>query len=158
MTFELKGGHVLALLLAFFGITIAVNAAFTAYAISTFSGEDVTKPYLRGLEYNRTLAERSAQTGLGWKAEIAVSRDGADALIVVRIADRNGQPLSSLAVEATLRRPTNAALDKTLALDPIGGGEYRAVARDIIAGQWDVIARAKGDGASFEAERRVVLK
>ena len=159
MTSKLKGGHVLALLLAFFGVTIAVNALFVAYAIDTFSGEDVSKPYVRGLEYNKTLAARSAQAALGWTAEVEGLRDGADVLIMVRIAGRDGAPLDGLAVDATLRRPTNAALDRNLTLDPAGDGRYRAVGSSVAKGQWDVVVHAKtGGGATFEAERRIVLK
>jgi nitrogen fixation protein FixH len=158
MTFELKGSHVLAALLAFFAITVAVNTVFTVYAISTFSGEHVSKPYVRGLEYNTTLAARTAQATLGWKAELALSRDGAGALVVLRIVDRNGKPLNDLDAEVVLRRPTNAALDKTITLDPVGGGEYRATVPEIATGQWDVVAYAKGASATFEAERRIVLE
>ena len=158
MTFELKGGHVLAALLAFFAITVAVNIVFTVYAISTFSGEHVSKPYVRGLEYNRTLATRAAQATLGWKAELALTRKGAGALVVLRIVDRSGKPLSELDAEVALRRPTNAALDKVVKLDPIGGGEYRATVPELTTGQWDVIAQLKRDSATFEAQRRIVLE
>lgn len=160
MIFELKGGHVLAMLLAFFGVTIAVNVLFTFYAISTFSGEDVTKPYLHGLEYNKTLTARAAQDGLGWSAEIGAMREGdADILVSVRIVGSDGMPRSSLRVEATLRRPTNASLDRTLALEAVGDGLHRAALKDVSRGQWDVIARAtSGDGDVFEAQRRIVLK
>jgi nitrogen fixation protein FixH len=143
MTMELKGWHVLAGLLAFFGITLAVNIALTVYAIDTFSGEDVAKPYLRGLEYNRTLESRAAQVARGWTATIDATRDGAAA---------------ALAVEATLRRPTDAALDRTIELTAVGGGEYRAAAEGLAPGAWDIIVRVKEDGAVFEAERRIVLK
>lgn len=155
---ELKGWHVGAMMLGFFGITIAVNVLFTTYAISTFSGEDVAKPYLRGLAYNETLAARAAQAALNWKASIGVSQADGKATLTVTIADSSGGALSSLDVEATLRRPTDARLDRTVGLQAIGGGAYRAELGVLAAGQWDVIARAKDDAHSFEAERRVVLK
>jgi len=158
MTFELKGGHVLAALLAFFAITVAVNTVFTVYAISTFSGEHVTKPYVRGLEYNKTLAARAAQATLAWKAELTLSREGLGAQVVLRMVDRNAKPLSGLDAEVVLRRPTNAMLDRTIKLDPVGGGEYRATVPEIAAGQWDVVAKAKAASATFEAERRIVLE
>ena len=159
MTAEIKGIHVLAVLLAFFGVTIAVNVLLAVYAIGTFSGEDVSKPYVKGLEYNKTLAARAAAAALGWTAEIGATRDGADMIVSVRIAGRDGTPISGLAVEAQLRRPTDAALDRALTLEPVGGGLYRARVEEIAAGQWDVIARAAADdGRAFEAERRVVLK
>jgi nitrogen fixation protein FixH len=160
MTFELKGGHVLAVMLAFFGITITVNAAFTFYAISTFSGEDVSKPYMRGLEYNRTLAAREAQDRLGWSAQIDAARGGGSSVVVtVKISATGGIPKAGLAVRATLRRPTDASLDRTIVLNAVEPGTYRADVKDVSPGQWDVIASAKSsEGAVFEAERRIVLE
>jgi nitrogen fixation protein FixH len=160
MTFELKGWHVLAMLLTFFGVTIAVNVVFTTYALSTFSGEDVSKPYLRGLEYNKTLAARAEQARLKWTASIEVTReDASDAVVTVWIAGANGEAESGLAVTALLKRPTDANLDRTVTLESMGQGQYRGHARDVAAGQWDVVARVgAGEAPSFEAERRVMLK
>jgi nitrogen fixation protein FixH len=157
MTTELKGWHVLLMMLAFFGVTIAVNAAFTVAAIGTFSGEDVSKPYLRGLEFNRTLEARAAQAALGWKATIGTEAESGGAAISVHILDRDGGPKSTLSVEATLRRPTMAGLDRSITLEPAGEGKYRAVVAGLQPGAWDVIVRATGAEGAFEAERRVVL-
>lgn len=158
MTWELKGRHVLAMILGFFGITIAVNVALAIYAVDTFSGEDVTTPYVRGLEYNRTLAARAAQQSLGWMASIDAVREKTGAAISVQIEDRNGQAKDVLMVEATLRRPTDAHLDRTIALVPAGGGYYKAVASGLAPGAWDVIVHAKSGDVAFEAQRRVVFK
>jgi nitrogen fixation protein FixH len=160
MTFELKGWHVLAMLLAFFGITIAVNVVFTTYALSTFSGEDVSKPYVRGLEYNNTLAARAAQAKLKWTASIEMVRaDSSGADVTVVVTGGNGEPLSALELSAKLRRPTDARLDRDLTLSAIGEGRYRARVDDLAAGQWDVIARVgAAEAPLFEAERRVLLK
>lgn len=160
MMFELKGWHVLLMLLAFFGITIAVNAVFATYALSTFSGEDVSKPYLRGLDYNKTLAARAEQAKLKWTASIDMARDGAaGAVVTVSIAGAEGRPVSGLTVTALLKRPTDAHLDQTVTLESFGGVQYRAYVADVAAGQWDVVARAgAGEEPSFEAERRVMLK
>jgi nitrogen fixation protein FixH len=159
MMSELKAGHVLAILLSFFGVTVAVNIAFATYAISTFSGEDVSKPYLRGLQYNRTIAERKAQNALNWSAEIgAVRGPAADITASVRVVGADGRGINGLKVEANLRRPTDANLDRAIMLRPTGDGAYGATARNIAPGQWDVIARAtSADGAIFEARRRVMV-
>lgn len=160
MISELKGWHVLAMLLAFFGVTIAVNVVFTTYALSTFSGEDVSKPYLRGLEYNKTLAARAAQAKLKWTASIDLVRaDGVGAEVTVMVTGANGEALSALDVSALLRRPTDARFDRTLTLTAIGEGQYRVRIDEVAAGQWDVIARVGAtDAPVFEAKRRVVLK
>ncbi len=158
MSGELKGWHVLAMMLGFFGITIAVNVALTVYAIGTFSGEDVSKPYLRGLEYNRTLDARAAQAALGWTVTIDAARANGGAAISAHVADRDGAAKSVLTVEAVLRRPTDAGLDRTITLTPSGDGNYRTVVADLAPGAWDIVVQAKDGGVAFEAERRVILK
>jgi len=155
---EIKGIHVLIVLLAFFGVTLAVNIALATYAVSSFSGEDVSTPYQRGLEYNKTLAARSAQSELGWTASIKLAREGKGGTVAVSIKGKDGTPRSGLTVEATLRRPTDAKLDRTIALQAIGDGEYRAMLDALAGGQWDVIARSSAqDGTPFEAQRRIVV-
>ncbi len=158
MTTELKGWHVLVMMLAFFGVTIAVNVVFTMYAIGTFSGEDVSKPYLKGLEYNRTLEARAEQAALGWKATIEAEHQSGGTTISTKIVDRGGEAKSALTVEAVLQRPTDARLDRTIDLSPAGDGNYRALAADLAPGVWDVIVRTKKGDVAFEARRRVVLK
>lgn len=158
MTAELKGWHVLALLLAFFGITIAVNVMLSVYAIDTFSGEDVSKPYVAGLNYNRTLEARAAQNELGWTATVGAKLDRGTATVSVHIAGRDGVPKNKLVVDAVLRRPTDANLDQKVTLASTGNGVYEAAVAGIVPGAWDVVVHAQEDGAAFEAERRVVLE
>jgi nitrogen fixation protein FixH len=159
MTFELKGRHVLTALLGFFGVMLAVNAALVTYALNTFSGEDVPNPYMQGLAYNQTLSAHSAQAKLGWHSTLTVERDASGALVVIVLRDSEGNPQDKLAVSVILRRPTNAALDRTITLAASGDGSYSARVADLAIGQWDVIARTiAADGTPFEATRRIVLR
>ena len=156
---ELKGWHVLVMILAFFGVTIGVNTIFVSYALSTFSGEDVKQPYLKGLGYNRTLAQREAQAALGWSASIAARRasDGA-AVVHVEITTGERTRLDTLDVTATLRHPVDARLDREVVLHPTPEGGYEARLPGLARGQWDVIARTRSpDNVTFEALRRVVV-
>jgi nitrogen fixation protein FixH len=156
---ELKGWHVLVIILAFFGITIGVNFVFVSYALSTFSGEDETQPYLKGLAYNRTLEAKAAQAALGWQAEIEATRlAGGDAVIRVRVVDQDAQPLNALDIAAQLRHPVNSYLDRRISLSATGEGHYEARVAGLPRGQWDVVAQTQAtDGTGFSATRRVLL-
>lgn len=159
MTHELKGIHVLFALLAFFGITIGVNVAMATYAVTTFSGEDVSDPYIKGLAYNKTLAAHSAQRKLEWSATIDATRNSGATNIAVALRDHEQQPISGLKVDVTLRRPTNAKLDRTESLPVSGNGIYTASIKGIEPGVWDIVATTtSSDGTKFEATRRVVLQ
>jgi nitrogen fixation protein FixH len=134
---ELKGWHVLTLLLAFFGVTIGVNALFITLALTSSTGEDQKKSYLQGLRYNEVIAAREAQARLGWSARISTRAlpDGAFE-IAIRFAGRDGAAAPVLSVEGRLRRPVQAHMDRPLHLIPAGNGVYRAVIRDLAAGRW----------------------
>ena len=157
---ELKGWHVLVAMLAFFGITIGVNVAMATYAITTFSGEDTSDPYMKGLAFNKAIAAQAAQARLGWRAKIEAHRAAnRDIIVEVVVHDRDGNAKNGLKLELTLRRPIDAHRDRTVPMTAGGDGRYTATVGALSLGQWDVIASAKADdGTPFLAMRRVVLK
>lgn len=153
--FELRGWHVLTMLLTFFGIVIAVNVLFAVIATRSFPGEDVRRSYLQGLRYNDTLAERRAQAALGWRAAVTLRGDAADARVEVSLTDRDGRPLAGLNIGGDLRRPTQQRLDRPLVFTAEGAGRYVARVSDLPPGVWRLRARAEGAsgaGLDFESE------
>ena len=56
----LKGWHVLAGFLVFFGVDIAVNTVFMVSAYRTFPGEISMTPYEDGIAFNASLRQRRA--------------------------------------------------------------------------------------------------
>ena len=153
--FTIKGWHVLAGLILFFGIIIAVDAVFISLAYRTFSGEAASNPYETGLLYNRTLAQRRREAALGWSATI---EEGRDDIVLVRVADRTGKPLDELVVSGTLERPATIKGRRTVTFTPAGQGLYRANAAPL-DGAWDLHVTIRGAGdALFEADRRLVRR
>jgi len=153
--FQVRGAHVLAMMLLFFGTVIAVNVAFIMAAVQSFPGEDVRRSYLQGLNYNDTLAERRAQTLQGWNAHAALVERGGAAQLEVRLVDADGVPIEHAAISGELRWPTDARRDHTLAFEPRGNGIYAAQLEGLQQGRWLLRARAERGEASaldFEAE------
>ena len=152
--FELRGWHVLAMLLLFFGAIIGVNVAFAVAAVSTFPGEDVQRSYIQGLHYNQTLAERRAQAQLGWRAGAELTGGPADAQVVVTLHDRAGAPLDSAQVTGELERPTDSRFDHPLRFVRTGPGAYTADATRLLPGRWRLRARATSgaEALDFESE------
>lgn len=152
--FELRGWHVLLAMLAFFGAVIAVNTYFAVVALGTFPGEDVTHPYIQGLEYNRTIAEHRSQRALGWQAAVSMeaARDGAE--LIVDLRHRDGSPLDGAHVEGVLRWPADSHRDRTLTFQRERPGHYVAQLNTLSEGDWDLRARAtQGENAlDFEAD------
>lgn len=150
--FRVTGRHVLAAMVGFFAIVIALDTYFVTLAIRTFPGEVSRTPYEDGLAYNSRLAQQAAQARIGWRASAAVEPDGR---VVVRVISANGAPVTGLKGEAAFERPATEAGRMALKLMEGEPGEY--VARPgRIGGSWDLTATfADVSGRRFVAERRL---
>jgi nitrogen fixation protein FixH len=157
--FRLKGWHVLASLLGFFGVITAANAIFITYAIRSFPGQQVEKSYLQGLRFNEEIAARERQTALGWSARVVEARtDGAVAMFEIVIVAGDGTALSGLQVSGELRRPASDREDQVLVFSDLGDGRYRVETSGLAAGAYDLSARAVSPrGEEFKFAKRLML-
>lgn len=157
-TSELRGRHVLVILLGFFLAIVAVNMVFLTYALRTFPGQQVEKSYLQGLRYNDRLAEKARQDALGWEVSVetvALASDSAS--IILTFADSRGQPVVGLEVTGELRRPATADDDLAFAFLGDGAGRYRAASGAVASGVWDLSAVAlSADGERFTLSKRLI--
>lgn len=149
--FRITGWHVLAAVVGFFGVVIAVDVSFAVMAVRTFPGEVSVTPYEDGLLYNRKLAQIAAQEKLGWRAA-AAAEPGAVLLIV---EDRAGAPVRGLRISGKLERPATESGRLHAVFAETAPGRYEArVAHE--TGAWDLTAEAHdAAGRLFIAERRL---
>ena len=156
-TKELKGRHVLMMLVAFFGVIIGVNAVFITKAVSSFSGEDVKRSYRQGLEYNKTIQARSEQASLGWNVKAnVVSSSEAGQRFIIRISDESNLPIENLEINGVFKRPTDLAKDKGVRFSERGQGIYEAQI-NLPKGQWHLKAIAGLTDQSFRFENQFVI-
>ena len=157
---EIKGRHVLGAMLAFFAVTLAVNAAFFALALRTFPGEEVEKTYLQGVDYNRVLEARAAQAELGWRVSVDRAQiEGASLLLELSYWDASGRPIGDLAATGALKRPAGGGPEFALNFAPAGVGRWRAVVEGAQPGQWLLRTSARSPaGAAFDAEARIYVE
>ena len=153
---ELKGWHVLLIMLGFFGVMFSVNGVFLFHAITSFPGEDIKKSYVQGLSFNDTLAERAAQAELAWSAEAGLVDDQ----LIVRLQDAEQAPLSSQLVVAELRRFATNQEDRTISFQPRMNGEYVADIGRLAPGQWLLrinVFDAAGEIILFRIEKTLIV-
>ncbi len=150
--FTIKGWHVLAAIITFFGIDFAVNGYFAYAATKTFPGESFHQPYAQGIHYNDELALRAAQKKLGWRVRYNAYRTGDGALaVVVKVVDKNAVPLDGLDVAGILRRRGDADADRKIAFAGQGQGLYRARLHNAPKGRWILEGKAiDAAGHAFE--------
>jgi len=157
---KISGKHVLLALLAFFGVIIAANAIFITLALKSFPGETEEHPYLKGVNYNKTLAERAKQAALGWRAEVVkAEKSGAGAAIGLRLFDAADRPLLHLRVDGALQRPAYNREDTTLTFKLTNQGVYLANVELLTPGAWNLSAVAIDEkGERFEIEAQVIIE
>ena len=153
-SFEIRGWHVLATILAFFATIIVVNVTFAVYAVRSFPGEDVRRSYLQGLRYNDTLAQRRAQATLGWRASTELRGDADGAFLEVLLNTRNAAAIEDANLTGELEWPTNSQLDRALTFASQGDGRYVARLGELNSGRWRLRVRAEqgGNVLDFESE------
>ena len=153
---RLKGGHVLAISLAFFGLIIGANATMVTFALTTFSGVEESDAYQKGLNYNQALARKAAEEKSGYTAALDVVRgtDGT-AQITVRL-QQHATPAAGLTVTAMMRHPTDSHRDNTIMLQSGSEGQYAGISAVISPGAWDVIVEARRDDVAVLSSRQRV--
>ena len=155
--FKLTGFHVLAILVAFFGIVASVNFVMIRYALKTHSGEVTAHPYEKGLAYNAAIREAREQEARGWKVDGRVTHDNGKARIEVTAHDASGATLTGLKVHALLAAPADVKRDHPLELTEAAPGVYRGEA-PAQAGAWDLELTAARDGKTlFQSHNRITL-
>lgn len=156
---ELTGRMVLACLVGFFAIVMAVNAVMMTAAVKTFAGLAADDPYLAGLAFEQEIAAARAQQALHWQVQgrIVRTEDG-QARLEISARDPNGSPISGLTAAATLVHPTDRSLDRDLTMTEMAPGQFRGESMSD-PGQWDLVIELARDGErEFRSRNRVVLR
>ncbi|WBX85973.1 FixH family protein [Sphingosinicella microcystinivorans] len=127
------GRHMAVIMVAFFGVVIAVNLTMATFATRTFGGTVVDNSYVASQKFNGWLEEARAQEQLGWSLDMALD-DDRHAVVAATAA---GAPLGGARVSATARHPVGRAPDVALAFAEVAPGRFRAV-EPLPAGRWKV--------------------
>ncbi len=155
---RLTGRGVLIWLLAFFGITFAVNGAFIYFAVSTFPGVEVASSYKAGQEFEGEVAAGKAQADRGWTVDAAVRPAGDGASVEVHFSDKAGGDLHGLDVRVRLTHAVDPNHDHSASLSEVASGTYRAMLQGVKAGMWNLTIEAyKGDERLFRSRNQLRL-
>ena len=155
----LTGRKVLFMLVAFFGVVIAVNVIMAKLAIQTLPGTEVDSAYSASLAYENEIAAAHDQNARNWKVDAHIQRgpDGG-ATLQVEARDSSGLPMTGLNFQGRFERPADRRADQAVTLAEVASGIYRGSAPLIGPGQWDLVL--EGDAAGqrmFLSKNRVLL-
>lgn len=168
-----------ALIVAFFGVVISVNAIFltlangglgpeaTAWLLpepdsgaevqSHFPGTVARDYQEKEALYNRYLERVEEQRERGWQVTqgfldqpVAGQREA----FQVKVTTREGEPLDGATVSGKFLRPANKKLDVSFDLQQVGPGLYRSELRLPAPGRWDLAMTIERAGATHEVHAR----
>ncbi|MCR9256787.1 MAG: FixH family protein [Alphaproteobacteria bacterium] len=148
------GKHMLAIMIAFFGVIIAVNMTMAYLASSSWTGLVVQNSYVASQEFNGELDKARAQSKLGWSTPLMLSTE--EALVEAR--DANGKPIKGAEVILLLQRSMTDRDDQAVTLTEVAPGLYRA-AVDLAPVHWKASLRLKAaNGVTYRQDHQILLK
>ncbi|WP_093666016.1 FixH family protein [Sphingomonas gellani] len=146
------GWHMTGVMVAFFGVVIAVNMLMATEASRTFGGVVVENSYVASQRFNAWLGEARAQARLGWRAEAKEENDGE---LTVRLSGPAG-PIDGALVAVEAEHPLGRLPGRAFTLQGTGGGRY-AAPHALPPGRWRlrIEARSGARDARFEQDVRL---
>ncbi len=136
---QFTGKHALAIFVAAFAVIISVNILLAYNAVRTFPGLVVKNSYVASQEFNSRLQEQQA---LGWITNV----EAKGGLVIIRIADQQGNPIRVDDLQVVIGRPTHVRDDFAPEFT-YDGLAYVAVA-ELDPGNWNVRVAAKDQSGS----------
>lgn len=150
---KFTGKHMLAIMIAFFGVIIAVNIFMATKARGTWTGLVVKNSYVASQQYNSQLKEAEALRASGLRSDLAYESGKLSFIL----KDRAGSilPLSDAIIE--IGRPAYEQADQTFALIPSGDGSY-VLAIDLDRGAWAVKISGQNGETKYRRDARIFVQ
>jgi nitrogen fixation protein FixH len=141
------GKHMAIIMVAGFGIVIAVNFTMAAFAVGGFHGVVVENSYVASQQFNGWLEDAEQSRALGWQVSPARAADGH---VVLRA---EGVPDGAV-FSAALRRPLGDKAFADLTFRPTGDGSWRSD-QPIGPGRWLIRLAAEANGKTWAEESEI---
>ncbi len=150
--FRLNGYHVFAMMMAFFGVIIAVNFTMATLASRSWTGLVVKNSYVASQQFNRDLAAAADQQKRGWHSSLSYAGKTLD----FRIFDRAGNVLIPDKLELRMGRPAFEQEDLVIKLEADHNGNHRA---DLVLGPGDWTTQFVGTigGVPYRRDARLFI-
>ena len=150
---EFTGRHMLAIILAFFGVVIAVNLTMATLASTSWTGLVVENTYVASQQFNKKAEEGRAQAALGWTGKLTIAAGE----VRYSLTDAGGKPVTLHGVKVLFRHPAYEKEDKAITLAIASGQDFAAqhTPRD---GVWIVEVDADaGLDKAYRDVRRIMI-
>jgi nitrogen fixation protein FixH len=119
---EFTGRHMLAIILAFFGVVIAVNLTMATLANTSWTGLVVENTYVASQQFNKKAEEGRAQAALGWTGNLTIAWGE----VRYGLTDATGKPVPLHGVQVLFRHPAYEKEDESVTLALASGQDFAA--------------------------------
>jgi len=144
---QFTGRHMAAIMIAGFGIVIAVNFTMARLAVSTFGGVIVENSYIASQKYNGWLANAERQQALGWGAKLSRNQD--NQLIVTMDKVPSGATITG-----TARHPLGRKTQRMLTFLP--AETQTQISRERLPpGRWIIRLNISASGHDWRTENEI---
>ncbi len=143
------GWHMLGIMLAFFGIIIAVNVTMAYKAIHSWSGLVVANSYVASQEFNEKAETGKEQAALMWQSRAAYE----NGVLEFVIADRDGKAIFLTGGTVEFKRPVGDVQD-TKATFTRGAGGSLSTPVELADGAW--IMEVNADAGLDDPYRHII--
>lgn len=146
------GYHMLAAMIAFFGVVVGVNFWLAYEAETTWTGLMARNGYAPSQHFNTELAEARAQKERGWRSTLGY----AGGKLEFTLVDKMGDPVVLENVTAELGRPAYDGQDRKVTLIHRGHGVY-STSTELPHGAWDVRIDGGSGERKYRRESRMIV-
>jgi len=117
---EFTGFHLLLIMVAFFGVVVAVNITLAVFANRTWTGLVVPNTYVASQEFNERTERGRHQLSLGWQPVLRFE----NGRLSYGLTDKSGSVIPLDRVQVLLHRPVSGLQDTVLVLERQPDGSY----------------------------------
>lgn len=145
------GRRMLAIIVSFFAVIIAVNGTMLGFAVNTFGGLVVGNSYVASQHFNEDVAAARAQPIRGWSLDVTARSE----TVNLSVRDRDGAVIEGLDLSLHIIRPTHERDAVILPLAEGAAGSYSG--RTALGpGRWTgTLSTADGQTRSLTFTHRV---
>ncbi|CAN5272048.1 FixH family protein [soil metagenome] len=130
MTRPFTGRHMLAIIIAFFGVVIAVNFVMARFAVVTFGGTVVDNSYVASQSFNHWLDQARGERRMAW--HVQSQRLGSH--LTLTLSDMQGT-VDGAKIAAVAEHPLGRMPDLPMHFRQVGRGYYRSI-EQLPPGRW----------------------
>lgn len=149
------------LVIAFMAMSVIAMTTTMMLAVSDPSFAVIDDYETKASTWNETAAQREASAALGWTASIEFGKDVdvyGERSVIIRLHDRDGEPVTGAAMQATLFHPARSANRLTATFEETDPGAYAGRFTPRREGLWEIeLTARRGDDAFIDHQQQWLM-